>query len=83
MEVTRDLWHAVLFYNAGEITRRALSAAGAAIIRCIWMHRRYSPTFGPRSPLTGRRFSMGRSLARKRCFASCAIRLVRKCCADA
>ena len=33
VEVPRDLWHAVLFFNAGEITRRALADGGAGEYR--------------------------------------------------
>ena len=33
VEVPRDLWHTVLFFNAGEITRRVLADAGAGNYR--------------------------------------------------
>jgi hypothetical protein len=45
--VPRDLWHAVLFYNAGEVTRRVLADAGIEYVEYGVREKVYQSLCGP------------------------------------
>ena len=45
-KVPRQLWHAVLFYNAGELTRRRLAASGVEYVELAQKGDIYTPLCG-------------------------------------
>ena len=67
--VPPQLWHAVLFYTAGELTRRELTASGIDYTEYAgpgFTTTCAAPAAGTRSPSTGRRISTASGRSRTR-----------------